>query len=160
MKEYRLLSTNPRSYTGKYDLPSNMPVQDLGLRPRSYTVAYWMVGRIFQYRTSGLCSIILTSASSNFQVGRGERYYMSSSQLDNLNLGLMVGQNLPRRILLSRSVMAEFSRQAPEAGGAKFVCGDCDMGFGRLHLLVSHIQVRRLYQTMQNLYQSMQNPKT
>ena len=28
MKEYRLLSTNPRSYTGKYDLPSNMPVQD------------------------------------------------------------------------------------------------------------------------------------
>ena len=30
MKEYRLLSTNPWSYTGKYDLPSNMPVQDLG----------------------------------------------------------------------------------------------------------------------------------
>ena len=59
MKEYRLLSTNPRSYTGKYDLPSNMPVQDQGLRPRSYTVAYWMVGRIFQYWTSGLCSIIL-----------------------------------------------------------------------------------------------------
>ena len=55
MKEYRLLSTNPRSYTGKYDRPSNMLQYRTEAEGRGPILAYWMGGRIFQYRTEGLC---------------------------------------------------------------------------------------------------------
>ena len=63
IKEYRLLSTNPWSYTGKYNHPSNIPVQDgllyipvqyLGFVPNNpYITAIWKI-RYLQtcYQTS------------------------------------------------------------------------------------------------------------
>ena len=48
IKEYRLLSTNPRSYTGIYDLPSNMPVKE-----HKPSVLYWNIQPPIQYASKG-----------------------------------------------------------------------------------------------------------
>eukprot|EP00092_Neocalanus_flemingeri_P006302 GFUD01006779.1.p1 GENE.GFUD01006779.1~~GFUD01006779.1.p1 ORF type:complete len:851 (+),score=149.67 GFUD01006779.1:1228-3780(+) len=69
------------------------------------------------------------------------RTNLESQVLDTLCGGVILGQSLSTRLVLSPDVLEEFAKQAYDVEG-QFICGDCDMGFHQLHLLVAHIQVK------------------
>jgi len=69
------------------------------------------------------------------------RTNLESQVLDTLCGGVILGQSLSARLVLSPDVLEEFSKQTFDLEG-QFICGDCDMGFQQLHLLVAHIQIK------------------
>lgn len=69
------------------------------------------------------------------------RTNLESQVLDTLCGGVILGQSLSARLVLSPDVLEEFSKQVHDLGG-QFICGDCDTGFQQIHSLVAHIQAK------------------
>ena len=67
------------------------------------------------------------------------RTNLESQVLDTLCGGVILGQSLSTRLVLSPDIVEEYANHAQNLDG-QFICGDCDSGYKQIHLLVAHIQ--------------------